>query len=98
MEKPDYSAFLERGDLPVKTPASTEREMKVQAMHPWQILYADETHPWSVVLVNPENGHAYKRIRAKSLADARAKTPMLTTHYLVTINNSSRTEVVVRGF
>lgn len=83
-----YTAFLERGDLPVKTPASTEREMKVQAMHPWQILYADETHPWSVVLVNPENGHAYKRIRAKSLADARAKADADNAD-LVTINNAA---------
>jgi len=83
-----YTAFLERGDLPIKTPAPTEREMNVQAMHPWQILYADETHPWSVVLVNPENGHAYKRIRAKSLADAHAKADA-DNAYLVTINNKA---------
>ncbi len=83
-----YTAFLEKGDLPVKTPASTEREMNVQAMHPWQILYADETHPWSVIVVNPENGHAYKRIRAKSLADARAKADV-DNAYLVTINSEA---------
>ena len=83
-----YTAFLEKGDLPVKTPSSTERDMNVQAMHPWQILYADEGHPWSVVLVNPENGHAYKQIRAKSLADARAKADA-DDAYLVTINNEA---------
>ena len=83
-----YTAFLERGDLSVKTPSSTEREMNVQAMHPWQILYADEGHPWSVVVVNPENGHAYKQIRAKSLADARAKAAA-DDAYLVTINNEA---------
>ena len=83
-----YTAVLERGDLPVKTPSSTEIEMNVQAMHPWQILYADEGHPWSVIVVNPENGHAYKRIRAKSLTDARAKADA-DGAYLVTINNEA---------
>ncbi len=83
-----YTAFLERENLPVKIPSSTERDMDVQAMHPWQILYADETHPWSVIVVNPENGHAYKRIRARSLADARAKADA-DDAYLVTINNAA---------
>ena len=83
-----YTAFLERGDLPVKTLSSTGRKMNIQAMHPWQVLYADETHPWSVVVVNPENGHAYKRIRAKSLTDARAKADA-DDAYLVTINNQA---------
>lgn len=83
-----YTAFLEKGDLPVQTPSSTEREMNVQAMHPWQILYADEKHPWSVVVVNPENGHAYKQIRARSLADARAKADA-DDGYLVAINDEA---------
>ena len=83
-----YTAFLERGDLPVKTPSSTEIEMNVQAMHPWQILYADEKHPWSVIVVNPENGHAYKQIRAKSLTDARAQADA-DDAYLVAINNEA---------
>ena len=83
-----YTAFLERGDLPVKTLSSTEIEMNVQTMHPWQILYADEKHPWSVVVVNPENGHAYKQIRARSLADARAKADA-DDAYLVAINNEA---------
>jgi len=83
-----YTAFLEKEDLPIKTPSPTEMEINVPAMHPWQLLYADETHPWSVVIVNPENGHAYKRIRAKSLADARAKADA-DNAYLVTINNAA---------
>jgi hypothetical protein len=83
-----YTAFLERGDLPVKTLSSAEIEMNVQAMHPWQILYADEGHPWSVIVVNPENRHAYKRIRAKSLADARAQAEA-DDAYLVAINNEA---------
>ena len=83
-----YTAFLEKADLPIKTPAPTEIEMEVQAMHPWQILYADEKHPWTVVVVNPENGHAYKQIRARSLADARAKADA-DNAYLVTINNEA---------
>ena len=83
-----YTAFLERGDLPIKTTSATEIEMNVQAMHPWQILYADEKHPWTVIVVNPENGHAYKRIRAKNLADARAQADADDAH-LVTINNAA---------
>ena len=83
-----YTAFLEKGDLPIKTTSATEIEMNVQAMHPWEILYADVKHPWSVIVVNPENGHAYKRIRAKSLADARAKADA-DDAYLVTINNAA---------
>lgn len=83
-----YTAFLERGDSALKTPSSTEIEINIQAMHPWQILYADEKHPWSVVVVNPENGHAYKQIRAKSLADARAKADA-DNAYLVTINDDA---------
>ena len=83
-----YTAFLEKVDLPIKTPASTQIEMNVQAMHPWQLLYADEKHPWTVVVVNPENGHAYKQIRARSLADARAQAAA-DNAYLVTINNAA---------
>lgn len=83
-----YTAFIERGGLPVKIPSSTEIETNVQAMHPWQILYADEKHPWTVVVVNPENGHAYKRIRTRSLADARAQADA-DDGYLVAINSEA---------
>ncbi len=88
-------AILEKTDMPVK-PRSDEQ---IDAQPSGVSTPADETmssqtrrsvQPWHAFgwAVNPENGHAYKKIRCKSLEDAKNRAAAEGAH-LVTLNDKA---------
>ena len=88
-------AILEKTDIPVKT----RSDKQIDAQPPGASTSADKTttsqtrrsvQPWHTLgwAVNPENGHAYKKIWCESLEDAKEEATVQGAH-LVTINDEA---------
>jgi hypothetical protein len=96
-EHPSYltRAIFEKADIPVKT----RFDEQIDAQPPGTLTPADKTvpsqtrrsvqpwHRWGWA-VNPENGHAYKKIRCKNLEDAKDRAAAEGAH-LVTLNDKA---------
>ena len=94
-------AILEKEDLPVKTRSSKQTDAQStgvstppdkttpaqphRSISPWHMLHPFRQGVWAV---NPENGHAYIKIRCESLEDANARAAAEDAH-LVTINDAA---------
>ena len=97
-------AILEKVDMPVKT----RSDEQIDAQPPGASTPADKTvtsqtrrsvQPWDALgwAVNPENGHAYKKIWCKSLEDAKDRAAAEGAH-LVTINDKAEQEWLLGFF
>ena len=82
-----WSVILEKPDLPIASSSPTVPKTNTPINHPWEKLYEKDKYGHAY-RVNPENGHAYKKIICGSPAEAKAKAEAQDA-YLVTINDAA---------